>query len=141
MLHTHFDRMEAIHTFPSAPNEAGYNAFAFTTNIASLDAEPGIVMTGMKAKFVIHINNTDPYLKPIRGVEKDISGWAVSLDELELDAPGITMRPTQKNTPHFIVHVRLLVTRKLTLTFKPDKKAYIPELDMVKPPDDTFDGN
>lgn len=141
MHHHHFDRMEAIHNFPSAPTDAGYHAFAFTSNIMSLDAEPGIVMTGMKAKFIVNINNTDPYLKPVRGVEKDTSSRPVSLDELELDAPASTTRVNTKNTPQFTVHVRLLVTRKLTWTWKPDKKAYIAELDTIQNSDDSLDGN
>lgn len=111
----HFDRMESYYHFPSPPEEPGYNAYSFAMDSRSLDADIGIVMDGLKTKLVVSLGNSNPYLKPVREMEDK----QTSIEELE--TPPVDL---YGNTG-FIVHVRMLVMKKLIFTFNEDKKQYL----------------
>lgn len=111
----HSDKIEPWDFAISPPSEAGYNMYSFACNPNSLDAEVGIVMNGMSVNLLCTLDNTDPYLKPVKNTEdKSI------LDELRGDK-----RIVYNGTDKFIVKVRLLVTKKLTFSQDPkDKDKY-----------------
>jgi len=77
----HADKMEPWYHFPSPPSEPGYNAYSFSMDSTSLDAEIGIVMEGLKAKLVVTLGNTNPFLRPVREMEEK----QISIEELEQD--------------------------------------------------------
>jgi len=111
----HFDKMEPWYHMLSAPEEQGYNGYSFSMDSRSLDSEIGIVMDGLKAKLVVNLGSTDPFLRPVRDTEEK----QASIEELE--------PPTLDSSTgsRFIVHVRMLVMKKLTFTFNEEKKQYL----------------
>lgn len=129
MHSAHFDRMECFRHFPSPPCEPGYNGLSFSWNTMSLDAEPGIIFDGLKAKLIVKLANTDPFLKPVRNMEYTIDGKdiPVTVEELEAKEDAVS----KKSSPLFILRARLLVTRKLTYRLDPSKKTYLISLDEI----------
>lgn len=118
----HFDKIECWKHFPSPPSEPGYNAYSFAYDSTSLDADVGIVMNEIKAKLLITLGNTDPHLKPIKVTEDEGKG---DLEELESD------RVSDRTGDRFVTHVRLLVTRKMTISKLTNEKFEI-TLDSLK---------
>lgn len=99
----HFDKIEPWVHFKSAPWQAGYNAYSFSLDSTSLDADVGIIWDGLKARLTATLGNTDPSLKPVKRYDET----KVLLDELEEE--GIL---TNSND-YFKIHVRLLVMKKM----------------------------
>ena len=116
MSSDHFDRIEPWYHFPSPPSEAGYNSYSFAMNSTALDAEIGIVMAGIKARLLVTLGNTSPFLKPVRYTDEKNP----VIEELE-EAP---MRQDTAGDK-FAVHVRMLVMKKLTFTYNDEKKQYL----------------
>lgn len=99
----HFDKIEPWKHFPSAPWQPGYNAYSFSLDSTTLDADVGIVWDGLKAKMTATLGNTDPTLKPVKRTDEH----RAVLDELEND------NKVQSSSDRFQIHVRLLVTKKM----------------------------
>ena len=132
MHSTHFDRMECFRHFPSPPCESGYNALSFAWNSTSLDAEPGIIFDGLKAKLIVKLSNTDIFLKPVRNLEYTVEGKDVPVTVEELEAKEDII--PKKSSPLFILRARLLVTRKLTFRLDTSKGSYMVSLDDIATP-------
>ncbi len=114
MSSDHSDKMEPWYHFLSPPAEPGYNAYSFSMLSTSLDAEVGLVMAGLKTSLIVSLGNTDPFLKPVRSTDsKPI------IEELEQDSIS-----KMSGDDEFMVHARLLVTKKLTFTFNADKDRF-----------------
>lgn len=112
----HFDKMEPYFHFPSPPSEAGYNAYSFSNDSTSLDAEIGRVFDGIKATFSALLGNTDPFLKPV----KKTGDRQAEIEELDDDK-----MLTDTSNGEFILRVRMLVMKKLTFKLDQDKKRFL----------------
>lgn len=107
----HFDKIECWKHFPSPPSEPGYNAYSFSYDSTSLDADVGIVMDGIKARLTTTLSNTDPFMKPIKVTEDESEKKnKVVLDELGDESN------TDRGGDKYITHCRLLVTRKMKIS-------------------------
>lgn len=113
----HFDKMECIKHFPSPPAEPGYNGYSISHDSTSLDAEVGICMDGIKARLIPTLGNTDPFLKPVK-VAEDEDKKRVSIDELDT-------REENGKGDRFLIHVRLLVMKKMVIRKIGDEKFEI----------------
>lgn len=105
----HFDRMEPYYYFRSPPTEAGYNACSFSFDPNNLDSDVGITFD-KNYSLKIKLGNTCPFLngpKTIGSVNEDED----CQEPEELDA--INETKSKDNNPTFLIHARLLVTKKL----------------------------
>lgn len=113
----HFDGMSSFHFFVNSPHEPGYNGYSFSTDPSTMDADIGIVFSGLKAKLLVSINNTDIFLKPVK--------TDFNIDEIDNLEDEYSHTESDKSDPLFNLQVRLLVQRKFTLKKKEDGKYKI----------------
>jgi hypothetical protein len=111
--------------FPAAPKDKGYNVYPISLNTTSLDAEIGLVPSKYNYSLFIKLSNSNPRCIPIRNTDPDdISN--IDFDKIveELDPDEVRLEDRYKND-EFDIHVRLLLTRKLTFyKSKNDNKNY-----------------
>jgi hypothetical protein len=99
----HFNIAQSRHTFKSAPSEAGYHAMAYATDPTDPDGGVGVTFSDkMVAKLSCLISDGDIY----RSINRSL------LDAEPRTGDHISGDPS----PGFIVRVRLLILRKLTIT-------------------------
>jgi hypothetical protein len=111
----HASNVECLYHEKYAPRDAGYHLISIADNPNSIDAELGIVMDQVKAKFSVKLGNSDPKLKPVMGDE----GRYAELENINQEEQ---MR--KGPTPKFKLRVRMLITRKITFQYNTKTGVY-----------------
>lgn len=109
----HSANVECLYHAVNPPRDPGYHLIAFSDRLDSLDADLGIVMDAVKARFSVKLGNTDPMLKQVMGDES-------RFEELE----NLNQEEYRKGGPQFILRVRMLITRKLSFVYNTKTKLY-----------------
>lgn len=105
----HFSIAEPRKHFPSAPDEIGYHGYSFAWDSTNFHGDIGVVFSGLNAKMQFCIN-TD-FLDPSCINEED-----TEINSVENTENSIEIRELNNNLPKFLIHVRLLIIRKFTIT-------------------------
>lgn len=104
--------------FPSAPWEPGYHVYSYAHSSASVRSDVGVVLSNLGARLLLTISNMDPYSNIEAETEEteDITqddGESPKIEEQP--GKGIEHDPTDVSEDKFMVHVRLLVMKKLVI--------------------------
>lgn len=107
---TDFDQYEPYEFFPSTPDEPGYNAYSFGYNATTINADTSVLLKKLDANLVVDIDNIDPY---------------ISNDIYEYDENGqvINIEPVNYDKSQFIIHVKMLVCKKITVKWMGKDRA------------------
>lgn len=125
----HFSLAEPRKHFPSSPCECGYHGFSYSWDSMSYDADIGIVLSEMKAKFQCRIANNNIFTS--LSYAEDNKEETDNVDDDIADAIGDSPQSSDPKpiepianepSPSFITRVRLLVIRKFTITHDPNGK-------------------
>lgn len=113
MASDHFTLAEPRKHFPSAPHERGYHGLSYAYDSTNFDADNAIVLDNhMKAKLQCTLGDNNIF----NSLEYDNS---LDKDEDDDDGPKIFVEETKKepkHSPQFLLRVRLLTLRKLSIT-------------------------
>lgn len=112
----HFELSEPMNFFPSTPEEAGYNAYSFAYNPSSLHADTAIVLEGLNAILSLKLGNTNPFANP--GIKEEI--YSEDSEVIPIEALDDTTESSL--SPKFIVHVKMLVIKKLKIKWNPERQ-------------------
>lgn len=128
----HFDRIEMFYKFPSAPWQPGYNAYSFSYDTNSLNADVGITFqppshNDLKAKLIVKLGNNDPFLKNI-DYSKDSTKQSENINLIpdEIISDNKNNNIIDKN---FKIHIRLLVMKKIKFS---NNKCFIVSIPISK---------
>ncbi len=116
LSHEHFELAEADF-FPSAPCETGYNAHSFNYEQNTLNADTAIVLQPLQASIHITLKDTDPFKtidEPEEEYEND--GEIIPIEALEEQI-------SESEKSRYIIHVRALVYKKLTMSWNEKGKC------------------
>lgn len=111
----HFDLSEPMNFFPSCPEEAGYNAYSFSYNSASLDADTAIILEGMAATLSLKLGNTNPFENS--GIKEEVYD-----ENSELIPREALEDSSETSSPKYIVHVKMLVMKKLKIKWNIERQ-------------------
>ena len=112
----HFDRMTPWYKTLSPADEPGYNIHCIADNAVSLDSDIGLAFHNLRAKLNVHLNDTNPSLKPVKTEEKDKQPYIEELEDSKVRS---------SNTDAYNVHVRMMVVKKLAFRWNAQKKDFI----------------
>jgi hypothetical protein len=111
--HEHFDLSEAWDFFPSAPNEPGYNAYAFGYEMTTLNVDTAIVLEPLNAALYVRLGDTDPFK-------------TIDEDEDDSDDDTVPEEIPESEKSKYLIHVRALVYKKLEISWNgKDKMKYL----------------
>ena len=115
MDNIHSSNVEPFYHEECCPRDVGYHVISFANFDNSLDADLGITMNSGKTKFSVRLGNSDPMLKPV-----------VSEESRYEEQDNIYQEEFQKqrNSPKFLLRVRMLVTRKIEFVYNKKTGQY-----------------
>ena len=115
----HYDLSEPYNFFPSAPSEPGYNGYSFSYDPVSLNADTAVVLGNLKASLLVRLNDINPFhYEENIDEEQDEEGNYIPTEAVEDKEKAIPQTP-------FNIHVRLLVIKKLKITWKGGSKGLL----------------
>lgn len=115
MDNIHASNVEPFYHEECCPRDIGYHVISFANFANSLDADLGMTMNSVKAKFNVKLGNSDPLLKPVVGEENRYE---------EQDNIYQEEFQKQRNSPKFLLRVRMLVTRKISFVYNKKTGQY-----------------
>lgn len=128
-----FDGLEVYHGASSVPCDQGYNMYALSNDLNSTNIEVGLSFDKSKTKFSVKLGDTNPYLiiptpnkkSDDNVIDEDDTNNQESKEIVAL-SPEVPKEEIKKqdNSPNFMLRVRLLVLKRLTIKYDDDKKKY-----------------
>jgi len=115
MDNIHSSNVEPLYHEEYCPRDIGYHVISFANFANALDADLGMTMASVKAKFNVKLGNSDPMLKPVMSEESRYE-----------EQDNIYQEEFQKkhNSPKFLLRVRMLVTRKISFEYNEKTGQY-----------------
>jgi len=129
MFNHHFSIDEARANFPSSPSERGYNCYSFCNDSCNYNAEPGLVFDGLNCKIIFRLSDGN-IMSSIHENQIEDESDDEDLDpDLSHEMERYKNLALNKDSPTFIVRVRLLIVKKLTVLLS-EKGDYKMEISM-----------
>ena len=112
----HFTRSETYDFFSSAPCEPGYHVYTFSSEPNTINSDTTVDISTLNSTLVLKVGDTNIF-KSFDTVteELDEEGQAIPIEALEEDKAYLLKRE------QFIVHVRLVVYKKLEMTWSKEE--------------------
>jgi hypothetical protein len=109
----HFDLSEAFNFFPSCPDEPGYNAVSICYEPDSIGSDVSIILGKLDAKLNVTLGDSDPFNTNMVSPEvTDEQGKLIPIESLDS-----SNHLNTENKPKFILHARLLVIKRLSISY------------------------